>query len=441
LLKLNLKFHYQPINKTKVMPLNNWKKLIIALTIINIPFIAPKVLAQDAISIARQVTVKISEVGSNDQGGSGVIIGKKNGKYIIATNCHVIKNGGSYDIKTYVNRTYRINISNPLSLCHPQRTPEQVDLAFLQIPDDYNYPIAQSVTGNLRETQKVIAVGFSAKNGTTTQRIIEFQSGEINQINPYSALRGYALVHSAETFQGMSGGGIFNEQGQLIAISGETRPAQDLRPNAWRYFGILPEFYLNWLNNTNITFNSLTPSRVISDSNSTMFQKLETLLQARKWEDANTETRRVMLVAGNREQEGWWDINSISKLSCNDLQSIENLWVKYSGRSFNFYEQMLVYQNQENSKEYQNSILFRSLSALSSGDRIRLESTIVSYSSSEKETGFNLLPIPSFKQKETEKNYSGTTSTMDLPNPVERERVSLVSKLKSCNIMNGSNNN
>jgi hypothetical protein len=130
-----------------MMPINNWKKLIIILTIINIPFIVPKALAQDAITIAKQVTVKISEAGSNDQGGSGVIIGKKNGKYIIATNCHVIKNGGSYVIETYVKKTYRINISNPLSFCHPQPfnqpVESKVDLAILEIPDDYKYPIAE----------------------------------------------------------------------------------------------------------------------------------------------------------------------------------------------------------------------------------------------------------------------------------------------------------
>jgi hypothetical protein len=348
------------------MPLNNLKKLIITCAIINIPFIVTKALAQDAHTIGEQVTVKISEVESNDQGGSGVIISKKNGKYIIATNCHVIKKGGSYDIETYVNRTYRITISNPLSFCHPVSNPQQVDLAFLQIPDDYNYPIATPATGTLRPGQKVIVAGFPAKDGTTTKRVIEFRSGEITRINPESPIRGYGLVHSAQTFQGMSGGGIFNEQGQLIAISGEARPAQDPRPDAWRYFGILAKVYLTWLNNynpnspTSSSVNSeYTPvpnkqndpvdyspqTSVNSNFSPVIFQRLETLLQAGKWQDADLETWELMKKLTNREEEGSLRVEDYRNFPSQELKIIDQLWVRYSNGRFGFSVQKQIWLN------------------------------------------------------------------------------------------------
>jgi hypothetical protein len=345
-----------------MIPLNNWKQLIIILTIINIPFIVPKALAQDAITIAKQVTVKISEAESNDKGGSGVIIGKKNGKYIIVTNCHVIKNGGSYDIETYVNRTYRINISDPLSFCHPQRTPEQVDLAFLEIPDDYNYPTAKIATGELKLGQKVFVLGFPAKDITATTRVIEFQPGEINRINPESARRGYGLVHSAETLQGMSGGGIFNEQGKLIAISGEARQAQDLR-QVWGFYGILVKNYLNWEKMTfdsptsspvisssrpvrdweNNTFDSSTSSPVNSKSTPVMFQKLETLLQAGKWKDADLETWELMKKLTKREKEGQLRLEDYQNFPREELRIMDQLWVKHSNGKFGFSVQKQIW--------------------------------------------------------------------------------------------------
>jgi hypothetical protein len=313
------------------MPLNNWKKLIIIMTIINIPFIIPKALAQDAYTIAEQITVKISETGSNDQGGSGVIISKKNGKYIIATNCHVIKNGGNFHIETYIKKTYHINIYNPLSFCHPQRTPQQVDLAILEIPDDYNYPTAKPATESLRLGQKVIVAGFPAKDGTTTQRILEINLGEITRINPEPAIRGYGLVHSAKTSQGMSGGGIFNEQGQLIAISGESRESQDIKP-VWRYYGILAQVYLQPYMN----FDNISQPSIISSSQPVMFQKLETLLQAKKWQDADTETGELMQKLINQEQDK-------QSLPRKELKIIDQLWLKYSNGKFGFSVQKQIW--------------------------------------------------------------------------------------------------
>jgi serine protease Do len=349
------------------MPLKNWKKLIITFVIANISFIQPKALAQDAIAItiAEQVTVKISEAGSNDQGGSGVIIGKKNGKYIIATSCHVIEKGGSYVIKTYVNKTYPINISNPLSFCHPQRTPKQVDLAILEleISDDYNYPIAKPATEELNRGKEVFAVGFPAKDGTTTQRVLEINSGEINRINPEPAIGGYGLVHSAQTFQGMSGGGIFNKQGQLIAISGEARPAQDLRRDAWRFYGILAKLYLNWQNSTfdyppQSTVSSAStsdlngqnidyPRESTETSNSTpvMFQKLEALLQARNWKEADLETWELMKKLTNRENQESLRVEDYRNFPSQALQIMDQLWVRYSNGKFGFSVQKQIWFN------------------------------------------------------------------------------------------------
>ncbi len=65
-------------------------------------------------------------------------------------------------------------------------------------------------------------------------------------------------------------------------------------------------------------------------------QKLRDLLAAGKWKEADQETANVMLKVAGREKEGWLDRESIEKFPCEDLRTIDQLWVKYSNGRFGF---------------------------------------------------------------------------------------------------------
>ncbi|TAG50594.1 MAG: serine/threonine protein kinase [Oscillatoriales cyanobacterium] len=73
---------------------------------------------------------------------------------------------------------------------------------------------------------------------------------------------------------------------------------------------------------------------------------LRNLLAAKKWQEADKETLRVMLkVAGREKVVGWLDKESIEKFPCEDLRTIDQLWVKYSNGRFGFSVQKRIYQS------------------------------------------------------------------------------------------------
>ena len=72
---------------------------------------------------------------------------------------------------------------------------------------------------------------------------------------------------------------------------------------------------------------------------------LRNLLASKKWPEADEETARVMLKVAGREKERYLDTESIEKFPCEDLGTIDQLWVKYSNGRFGFSVQKRIYQS------------------------------------------------------------------------------------------------
>ena len=66
------------------------------------------------------------------------------------------------------------------------------------------------------------------------------------------------------------------------------------------------------------------------------YQKLRDLLRSADWKAADRETNRVMCEVAGRQKEGWLKKENIDTFPCADLQTIDRLWVKYSGGKFGF---------------------------------------------------------------------------------------------------------
>ncbi len=86
------------------------------------------------------------------------------------------------------------------------------------------------------------------------------------------------------------------------------------------------------------------------------YGRLRYLLAAERWKDADDETARVMLKVAGREKEGWLDSSSIDKFPCEDLRTIDQLWVKYSNERFGFSVQKRIYQSLGGTREYDDKI-------------------------------------------------------------------------------------
>lgn len=75
------------------------------------------------------------------------------------------------------------------------------------------------------------------------------------------------------------------------------------------------------------------------------YSNLENLLAAKKWQEADDETARLMLRAAKREEKGWLDRDNIERFPWEDLHTIDQLWVKYSNGHFGFSVQNHIYQS------------------------------------------------------------------------------------------------
>jgi eukaryotic-like serine/threonine-protein kinase len=83
---------------------------------------------------------------------------------------------------------------------------------------------------------------------------------------------------------------------------------------------------------------------------------LRNLLAAKKWKEADEETLRVMLKVAGREEKGWLDTESIEKFPCEDLRTIDQLWVKYSNGRFGFSVQKRIYQSLGGTSQYDRKV-------------------------------------------------------------------------------------
>jgi eukaryotic-like serine/threonine-protein kinase len=86
------------------------------------------------------------------------------------------------------------------------------------------------------------------------------------------------------------------------------------------------------------------------------YGKLYNFLSKRNWKEADEETARVMLAIAKREKEGYLDSRSINNFPCEDLFTIDKLWVKSSNGRFGFSAQKNIYQGLGGTKKYDDKI-------------------------------------------------------------------------------------
>ena len=86
------------------------------------------------------------------------------------------------------------------------------------------------------------------------------------------------------------------------------------------------------------------------------YTKLRDLLAQGKWKEADQETTDLLLRVSNREKEGWFREEDVKNLSCEDLRTMDKLWVAYSRGKFGFSVQREIYQSLGGTREYNSDI-------------------------------------------------------------------------------------
>ncbi len=161
---------------------------------------------------AKNISVRIK---SATNGGSGVIIAKKGSSYLILTNAHVIKRATEIEIQAPDGQKYP---ATPIDGGFDTK----YDLALLQFTSETKYTLANlsSVAGSSIEVERTIySAGFPFDS-----KDIRITTGEISQLSDLPFDNGTQIGYTTNKGekgirQGMSGGAIFDAQGNLLGIN------------------------------------------------------------------------------------------------------------------------------------------------------------------------------------------------------------------------------
>jgi uncharacterized protein YjbI with pentapeptide repeats len=173
-------------------------------------------------SIARAVTVEV-KLKQAARVGSGVIIDKKVDLYTLVTNRHVIC-GASNCQNISENELYTLGLADgrkyQVKKSAIKLLGSDLDLAIIQFRSSRNYVVAKvAASENLKIKDNVYTAGFPSG-----QLGFKFGKGDaIAVVNKRLTgdKGGYTIIYNADTLPGMSGGGVFNGSGQLVAIHGQ----------------------------------------------------------------------------------------------------------------------------------------------------------------------------------------------------------------------------
>ena len=168
--------------------------------------------ATEVARIAKGATVKIE---SDTSQGSGEIIQQQGGKYLVLTAAHVVGDRRvKYTAITFDNRRYQL-------LPESIETLPGVDLAVVRFTSDRRYAVPKLGDANAStEGTTAYVSGFPSSTVAIDLSIFSFTDGKITANSSRPLKDGYAIIYSNNTLPGMSGGGVFNDRGELIAIHG-----------------------------------------------------------------------------------------------------------------------------------------------------------------------------------------------------------------------------
>ncbi len=83
---------------------------------------------------------------------------------------------------------------------------------------------------------------------------------------------------------------------------------------------------------------------VVEEEKEKKYGRLRELLAAEKWKEADQETEAIMLKLSNGGKPSFIHGKYLEKISCEDFEAIDQLWVEYSNGHFGFSVQKRIWQ-------------------------------------------------------------------------------------------------
>jgi tetratricopeptide (TPR) repeat protein len=191
----------------------------------NVALVQPAIAAKSAAevqAIARAVTVEI-RLQQDSSVGSGIIVAHQGDLYTIATNRHVVCGRGSRS-KVPAGETYELGLADGqkyrVKAASVKLIGTDLDLAIIQFRSSRTYSVAQiGSAGGLKVEDVVYTAGFPL-----SQPGFSFNQGNVIAVVDKRITGdrgGHSTIYDAFTAPGMSGGGVFDGHGRLVAIHGQ----------------------------------------------------------------------------------------------------------------------------------------------------------------------------------------------------------------------------
>jgi tetratricopeptide (TPR) repeat protein/S1-C subfamily serine protease len=162
-------------------------------------------------TIAKQITVRVRD---KERGASGTIFARKGNSYLVVTNSHVVRRINNINIITADGQKYAAKIL-------PNTNFDKFDLAIVEFTSNKKYCLPSEIADRIAsfdinlETQ-VIAAGYAVSEDK-----LVLTTGKVQQIISQPSLKdGYEIGYTGDIQQGMSGGAIISNTGNLIGING-----------------------------------------------------------------------------------------------------------------------------------------------------------------------------------------------------------------------------
>ena len=242
---------------------------------------------------AKQVTVRID----GDKVGSGIIIASSDHTYTILTNWHVVKDLGNYLVQTVDGRQHEVKSDTIKRLSN-------VDLAIFQFTSKQNYQVAEiGNSNNLIEGQNIYFAGYPSELRTESDRFYRFFAANLVGLLATPDANGYSLVYDGGAFPGMSGGPVFNAQGLLIGIHGETNI--HAVTGAVSNYGIPSNTYQAAIANINDNNSNASPTTSESGNNNSPASTSTNQPETRTTEETGAIPKTI--VETNTTQQGTTD--------------------------------------------------------------------------------------------------------------------------------------
>ncbi len=174
---------------------------------------------------ARQMTVRIENSGGN---GSGVIIAKEGNSYYVLTAKHVLQD---YQTNRGFTNHQLITYDQDRHGATATIVAEGVDLAVMKFSSNSNYAVAKLGGYSTKDDDFAFVGGFPGRDKINSPLwqwqlnpgfISSQASGKLKTETNQSFSNGYDLIYSSISYGGMSGGPVFDTNGNIIGIHGRT---------------------------------------------------------------------------------------------------------------------------------------------------------------------------------------------------------------------------